>query len=210
MELLNQISEALQQGKDQIVLEKTKEAITQDLPVTEILNTGLIAGMDIIGKQFRNQEIFLPDVLLAARAMHAGMGELKPLLIKEGVSSRGKVVLGTVSGDLHDIGKNLVGIMLEGAGFEVIDLGVDVSAEQFVEAAEKNEASIIGMSALLTTTMPGMKEVTDLIKSKGFTGKIKTVVGGAPLSEKSAADLGADYYASNAASAVDCVKEIIA
>ncbi len=207
MEILTQISSFLQQGDDEKVYELTRQAINRNLPAKVILDNGLIAGMNIIGKQFKNHEIFLPDVLLAAKAMYAGMGQLKPLLIEEGIPSMGKIVLGTVQGDLHDIGKNLVGIMLKGAGYEVIDLGKDVIPAKFVETAQNEQAPLIGMSALLTTTMPVMKQVIDLIKEKGLS--IKTIIGGAPLSDTFANEIGADAYAYDAANAVDRVKELM-
>jgi 5-methyltetrahydrofolate--homocysteine methyltransferase len=162
-----------------------------------------------VGEKFRAHEIFLPEVLMAARAMYAGMDILKPLLAKEGVASRGKVVIGTVRGDLHDIGKNLVAIMLRGAGFEVIDLGNDVSPEKFVDAAKESGAELIGMSALLTTTMPVMKEVTSLLGERGLRGRIRTIVGGAPVSDEFAKQIGADAYAYDAASAVERVRALV-
>lgn len=209
MKLLEDIAAALQQGNDSAVLKLTRKAIATDVPASDILNHGLIAGMDVIGVKFKNQEIFLPDVLLAARAMNAGMEELKPLLLKAGVKARGKVVLGTVSGDLHDIGKNLVAIMLKGAGYQVIDLGTDVNPERFIETALDENAAVIGMSALLTTTMPGMREVTALLEERQLHDRIKTIVGGAPLSQRTASDLGADYYAGDAATAVEIVNTIL-
>lgn len=206
MEILKQISEALQQGDDEGVFELTKAAITQNLPPKDILDHGLIAGMNIIGEHFKKHEIFLPDVLVAAKAMYAGMDQLKPLLIKEGIKNLGKIVIGTVRGDLHDIGKNLVGIMLEGAGFEVVDLGKDVPPDKFIETAQKENAKVIGMSALLTTTMPMMGEVTKLLKEKKLNDTIKTIIGGASLSEEYAHNIGADAYAYDAANAVERVK----
>jgi len=209
MDILKQIAENLRQGNDKKVLELTKQAIKQKIPSKEILDNGLIAGMNVIGEKFKAHEIFLPDVLLAARAMYAGMDELKPILIKERVPTIGKVVIGTVQGDLHDIGKNLVGIMLKGAGFEVIDLGNDVSPERFIEVAKKENARVIGMSALLTTTMLGMKKVIDLLNKQGLSGKIKTIIGGAPVSEEFAREIGVDAYGYDATSAVECVKKLI-
>lgn len=209
MDLIQQLSEYLQKGDEEKVFNLTKQAIAQNIPPEDILNKGLIGGMNVIGDQFRDHKIFLPNVLMAAKAMYTGMNELKPLLIKAGIPSRGKVVIGTVQGDLHDIGKNLVGIMLKGAGFDVIDLGSDVSAEQFVMTAEKENAPVIGMSALLTTTMPGMKQVTNLVKEKNLQDKIKIIVGGAPLSEQVAKEMGADAYSFDAASAVVRIKELL-
>lgn len=209
MELLNQISQALQQGDEDKVDELTKRAISEKLPAKAILEQGLIAGMNVVGDRFARHEIFLPDVLLAAKAMYRGMEELKPLLVREDVRPMGKVVIGTVQGDLHDIGKNLVGIMLKGAGFEVIDLGKSVSPEKFVEAALQANASVIGMSALLTTTMSVMKRVTDLIEQRNLKGRIKTVVGGAPVTKEFAREIGADGYAYDAANSVVCVKQLV-
>jgi 5-methyltetrahydrofolate--homocysteine methyltransferase len=166
--------------------------------------------MNTVGEKFRVHDIFLPDVLLAAKAMYAGMDLLKPLLISAGISSRGRVVIGSVQGDLHDIGKNLVGIMLKGAGFEVIDLGNDVAAEKFVAAAKSHDARVIGMSALLTTTMPVMKEVVDLLKKENLDGRIKTIIGGAPVSQNYAGEIGADAYGYDCAQAVAGVKKLAA
>jgi 5-methyltetrahydrofolate--homocysteine methyltransferase len=209
MDILKQISESLQVGEEEKVSELTTKAIEQKLAAKEILDNGLIAGMNVVGEKFRNHQVFLPDVLLAAKAMYAGLDHLKPLLIQEGVPSRGKVVLGSVHGDLHDIGKNLVGIMLKGAGFDIIDLGSDVPPERFVETAKAENAAIIGMSALLTTTMPVMKEVTDLLKKESLDSKVKTLVGGAPVSKAYAEEIGADQYGFDAANALECVKAMV-
>jgi 5-methyltetrahydrofolate--homocysteine methyltransferase len=165
--------------------------------------------MTTVGERFKRHEIFLPEVLLAARAMYAGMDELKPLLVKEGIPSLGKVVLGSVQGDMHDIGKNLVGIMLKGAGFEVIDLGHDVAPERFVEAAREQGAQVIGMSALLTTTMPAMSKVVELLKSAGLADSVRTIVGGAPVSSEFAREIGADAHGYDAGNAVERVKELV-
>jgi 5-methyltetrahydrofolate--homocysteine methyltransferase len=209
VEILDKISESLQLGEDEAVGRLTGEAIELKIPAKEILDKGLIAGMNVVGEKFRVHDIFLPDVLLAARAMYAGMDRLKPLLIKEDIPSIGKVVIGTVHGDLHDIGKNLVGILLRGAGFEVIDLGNDVPPQKFVETAERENAPVIGLSALLTTTMPVMRSVVELVREKGLTGRIKTVIGGAPVSKEYAEDIGADAYGYDAANAVVVVKKLI-
>jgi 5-methyltetrahydrofolate--homocysteine methyltransferase len=206
MELLDNIAKSLEAGDDEQVLELTKSAIQQKLPPQDILDKGLIAGMSVIGERFKNHDIFLPEVLLAARAMYAGMDELKPLLIEEGIPTIGKVVIGSVQGDLHDIGKNLVGIMLKGAGFEVIDLGNDVAPETFIETAEKEGACVIGMSALLTTTMSVMKQVVDMLDSRGLKGKVRTIVGGAPVSSDFANEIGADAYGFDGINAVDKIK----
>lgn len=209
MDILTQIKDNLLCGDEDKVAELTREAIRQGVPPQQILDTGLLAGMSIIGERFKAHDVFLPEVLLAAKAMHAGMEELRPLLIKEGIPSMSKVVIGSVQGDLHDIGKNLVGIMLKGAGLDVIDLGNDVAPERFVETAREQNASVIGMSALLTTTMPVMGLVVNLIKEQQLTGKIKTIVGGAPVSEGFALEVGADAYGFDAANAVDRVKSLI-
>ncbi len=209
MDILQELSENLQRGNGDRVAELTQEAIDERLEPKKILDDGLIAGMAVIGERFKKHEIFLPEVLLAAKAMYAGMDLLKPLLIKEGIPTIGKVVIGTVQGDLHDIGKNLVAIMLRGAGFEVIDLGNDVPAERFIEAAQKEAAQVIGMSALLTTTMPVMKKVIDLAKERGIYGKTKIIVGGAPLSSAYAKEIGADAYCYDGLNAVDCVKGFV-
>jgi 5-methyltetrahydrofolate--homocysteine methyltransferase len=208
MEILSQIVEQLQRGEDERVGELTREAIRRGLAPQAILDGGLIAGMNAVGEKFRDHEIFLPDVLLAARAMNAGMEELRPLLARDGVPTVGRVVIGTVQGDLHDIGKNLVAVMLKGAGLEVIDLGNDVPPARFVEAAAESGATVVGMSALLTTTMPVMGKVVTLLRERGLAGKVKTIVGGAPVSADFARQIGADAYAFDGASAVDRVKAL--
>jgi len=209
MDILEQLSEHLQKGDAEKAGALTGAAIDQGLDAKAILDDGLIAGMAVVGEKFKKHEIFLPDVLLAAKAMYAGMDLLKPLLIKEGIPTLGKVVIGTVQGDLHDIGKNLVGIMLKGAGFEVIDLGRDVAPEKFIDVAEESGAGIIGMSALLTTTMPAMKKTVDLARERGLYGKVRFLVGGAPLSDDYAKEIGADAYCFDGINAVDCVKRFI-
>lgn len=208
MDILNEIAEQLQSGEEERVGELTREAIRRGLAPKEILDRGLIAGMNVVGEKFREHEVFLPDVLLAAKAMYAGMDELRPLLVKEGIPTVGKVVIGTVEGDLHDIGKNLVAVMLKGAGLEVIDLGNDVSPARFVEAAASSGATVIGMSALLTTTMPVMGKVIALLRERGMQGKVRTVIGGAPVSADFARQIGADAYAYDGANAVDRVKAL--
>lgn len=210
MKILKQIAQCLESGDDAGVPPLVRQALAEGIVPKNILDDGLIAGMNTVGEKFRVHEIFLPDVLLAAKAMYAGMDVLKPLLLSAGVSSRGRVVIGSVQGDLHDIGKNLVGIMLKGAGFEVIDLGNDVTAEKFVAAAKNNDACVIGMSALLTTTMPVMKEVVDLLKKESLSGTIKTIIGGAPVSQNYAGEIGADAYGYDCAQAVAGVKKLVA
>jgi 5-methyltetrahydrofolate--homocysteine methyltransferase len=209
MEILNEISESVQKGDPGVASRLTGRAVGRGISAKEILDGGLIAAMDIVGERFRKHEIFLPDVLLAAKAMYAGMDVLKPVLIKDGIPTLGKVVIGSVRGDLHDIGKNLVGIMLRGAGFEVIDLGNDVAPERFVDAAADEGARVIGMSALLTTTMPVMRAVVGLLGERGFSNDIRTIVGGAPVSAEYAKEIGADAYGFDAANAVVRVKELM-
>ena len=209
MGVLQDIAAELEKGRDQEVRALTQAAIDESIAATEILEEGLIAGMQVVGERFRAHEIFLPHVLLAARAMAAGVELLEPHLSTADVRSRGKVVIGTVKGDLHDIGKNLVGIMLNGAGFEVIDLGKDVSPEKFVETARETKADVIGMSALLTTTMPAMKQVIALLKEEGLDSSVRVIVGGAPVTEDYAREIGADSYGFDAANAVECVRELV-
>ena len=209
MEVLNEIFESLQQGDHENAAALTRQAVEKGIPAKAILDGGLIAAMDAVGERFREHEIFLPDVLLAAKAMYAGLDVLQPLLLEEEVPTLGKVVIGSVRGDLHDIGKNLVGIMLRGAGFEVIDLGNDVAPERFVDAAAEDGARVIGMSALLTTTMPAMKAVVELVEERGLSDDVKTIVGGAPVSADFAREIGADAYGFDAANAVVRVKELV-
>ena len=209
MDTLTRLSDSLQKGEDRVVGPLTARALEEGRSAADVLQKGLIAGMNVVGEEFRLRRIFLPDVLLAARAMYAGLEVLKPHLAREGVPLRGKVVIGTIKGDLHDIGKNLVGIMLKGSGFEVIDLGSDVEPEAFVDAAVREGAPLIGMSALLTTTMTRMREVVALVESRGLKGEIKTIVGGAPLSPDFAREIGADGYASDGATAVEQVKVLL-
>ena len=210
MDVVRSIAEAVEQGDDDAVRRLTAEAIGLGLAPGTILEEALVAGMRVVGERFCAHEIFLPEVLLSARAMHAGLGLLRPLLVKDAVPTAGKVVLGTIRGDLHDIGKNLVGIMLQGAGFEVIDLGKDVAPQSFVDTAVAEGAPLIGMSTLLTTTMGGMKGVVELLRQRGLAGQIKTVVGGAPVSAEFAREIGADAYAFDAASAVERVRALLA
>ncbi len=209
MDILTRISDTLIGGDDENVARLTRQAIDQGIPAKDILDRGLIGGMNTVGERFKVHEIFLPEVLLSARAMHAGLDEIKPLLIRDGVPSRGKVIIGSVQGDLHDIGKNLVGIMLKGAAFEVIDLGNDVAPESFVETATRENAVIIGMSALLTTTMPMMGSVVNLVREQGLGDRLKIIIGGAPVSEEYARQIGADAYGFDAANAVDRVKSLV-
>lgn len=203
--LMNQF---LYEGKAPKIKEMTEQALEQGLDVDEILQEGLIAGMSVVGEDFKHNRLYVPQVLIAARAMKAGMAILKPLLIESGrTESAGTIVMGTVKGDLHDIGKNLVCMMGEGAGFNMIDLGVDQTAEKFIKAAKEHGAGIVGMSALLTTTMPYMKVVIDAFKAEGLD-QVKLCVGGAPVSEMFAEEIGADGYGADAASSIDLFKEL--
>jgi 5-methyltetrahydrofolate--homocysteine methyltransferase len=210
MTRLDEMAAKLRAGDDTAVPALVTAALAEGLAPQSILDEGLISGMTVVGQQFRDYEIFLPDVLLAARAMQAGVDVLKPHFLEGEMTSAGTVVLGTVRGDLHDIGKNLVGIMLRGAGFRVVDLGKDVAPEAFVDAAVEHGASVIGMSALLTTTAPVMAEVTGLLRDRGLAPGIQTIVGGAPMSAGLAMDLGADAYAHDAPSAVDRIQHLVA
>ena len=203
MSILNEISQNLQIGKAKIVKELVQKAVDEGLSPESILKEGLLDGMGIIGDKFKKDEIYVPDVLIAARAMTAGTEILKPLLASSGVTSAGKVVLGTVSGDLHDIGKNLVRMMMEGKGLEVIDLGVDVSAEKFVQTAIAENAQIIACSALLTTTMGEIEAVVKAATAAGIRDKITIMIGGAPVTQSFCDKVAADIYTADAASAAD-------
>lgn len=205
---LSALAESVINGKAKDAKELTQKAIDEGVPVSEILDNGLIKGMNVVGEKFKNNEFYVPEVLIAARAMHSAMDILKPLLATSGVEPIGKVAIGTVKGDLHDIGKNLVVMMLEGAGFEVIDLGIDVPPEKFIQAA-KDGAQIIAMSALLTTTMTAMKTTIEALEEAGIRDKVKTLIGGAPVTQNYADEIGADGYARDAASGADKAKELL-
>lgn len=185
------------------------EAMTKGEKAGDLLNNGLIAAMDIVGERMEAQDMFIPEVLMAAKAMNSGVDFLKPHLVDEGGSDIGVVVIGSVQGDLHDIGKNLVKMLMEGAGFQVIDLGTDVPPAKFIEAVQKNNATMVGMSALLTTTMPVMKDVIDLLAENGLREKVKVFIGGAPVTDDYAREIGADAYGSDAGSAVRVAKSIL-
>jgi 5-methyltetrahydrofolate--homocysteine methyltransferase len=204
---MKELSEALIRGDRNKVVEITNQALEEGMAPETILSEGLVAGMDVVGKRFKANEVYVPEVLIAARAMKSGMEILEPKLVDSGVKPAGTVVLGTVKGDLHDIGKNLVGMMLQGAGMKVIDAGTDVTPEKFVEMAQENGAQIIAMSALLTTTMEQMSQVVQAAKDAGVSSKC--IVGGAPVTQSFADEIGADGYAADAASAVDVVKELL-
>lgn len=209
MSILAEIGNALEKGKKKLVVQYVQQALDEGVPPQQILSDGLMPGMDRVGAKFRADEIFVPEVLVAARAMNAGAALLKPLLAEEGAESRGKMVIGTVKGDLHDIGKNLVKMMVEGKGLEVIDLGVDVAPEQFVQAAVEHSADIIACSALLTTTMPVMEAVVKAAEAAGIRDKVKIMIGGAPVTQEYCDTIGADYYTDDAASAAICAAEIV-
>ncbi len=203
MSIFADISAALQKGRAKIVKQLVEQALTEGVKPNEIIENALLDGMSIIGEKFKNNEVFVPEVLIAARAMNAGMDLLKAHMAADGLEIKGTAVLGTVKGDLHDIGKNLVKIMLEGKGLKVVDLGVDVSAEKFVEAAIENQANLICCSALLTTTMGEMKAVVDLCNEKGIREQVKIMIGGAPVTQSFCDSIGADCYTADAASASD-------
>ena len=206
---LEEIRDDVVQGKAPQVKDLVQKAIDESQDVEEVLNQGLISGMDIVGEKFERNEFYVPEMLIAARAMKQGMQILRPLLTEKGVETIGTVILGTARGDLHDIGKNLVGMMLEGAGFEVIDLGIDVSPEKFIQTAKEKKAHLIGVSALLTTTMVSMKDVVKAVQEASLDNKVKVMIGGAPVTQSYADAIGADGYAPDAASAVDEAKKLL-
>ena len=205
---LGAIAEALIRGDRDTVADLVQKALDEGVDAEAVLNEGLVAGMDVVGRKFRNNEFYVPEVLIAARAMNAGMELLEPILAEAGAKPAGVVVLGTVKGDLHDIGKNLVGMMLKGGGFKVVDAGIDVAPEKFVELAQQSNAQLIGLSALLTTTMTQMPNVVEALKEAGLD--IKVMIGGAPITQEYADEIGADGYAPDAASAVDLARQLIA
>lgn len=209
MSIVEEISEYLQKGRAKNVKALVQQALDENIDAKTILEEGLLSGMMIVGGKFKRNEVFVPEVLVAARAMNAGMAILEPKLVEIGNEPVGKAVVGTVKGDLHDIGKNLVVMMLKGAGFEVVDLGVDVEPETFVAKAEEVGADVIGMSALLTTTMQNMRETVELLKVKGLRDSYIVMVGGAPINESFAEEIGADYYTPDAASAAETAKKAV-
>ena len=201
MTTIDDLRQSVIEGEEERTESLVKQAMTEGLPPEQILKEGLIAAMTEVGRLFEAGEYYVPEMLISARAMKSGLTLLRPQLAAANVQAVGKVVIGTVQGDLHDIGKNLVGMMLEGAGFEVIDLGVDVSAQKFVDAVKEYQPDLIGCSALLTTTMPRMKDVVEALKQSGLRDNVKVMIGGAPITDKYAHDIGADIYAPDAASA---------
>ncbi len=209
-DILQKIASKLYQGEEEEVAELVQQVLDQGMDPQEILSGGLIAGMDEVGRDFKAGDLFVPEVLIAARAMHAGMNVLRPLLAESDVPTAGRYLIGTVKGDLHDIGKNLVKMMLEGAGFETIDLGADTKPDAFVDAVREHQPKIVGMSALLTTTMVNMKTTIEALEEAGLRHTVKIMVGGAPVTEAFAEEIGADAYASDAASAVEVARSLVA
>ncbi len=205
---LEALAQAIINGKAPDAKKLTEDALAEGVPPGDVLNNGLVAGMNVVGARFKNNEFYVPEVLIAARAMKGSMALLAPKLAESGVESKGKIGIGTVRGDLHDIGKNLVSMMLEGAGFEIVDLGVDVKPEGFVQAA-KDGVGVIALSALLTTTMPAMKDTIEALKAENIRDKVKVMIGGAPVTQNYADEIGADGYSPDAASAVDTAKELL-
>lgn len=208
-DILQEISTAVIDGNKDDIVDLTEDALDDGLEAQTILNEGLMPGMDYVGKEFRAGSMFVPEVLRSARAMQSSMDVLKPLLAEGGVELTGKVVLGTVRGDMHDIGKNLVSMMCEGAGFEVIDLGKNVGPDDFVTAVKDLNPNVVGMSALLTTTMRSMEQTIKALQEAGLRDQVKIMIGGAPVTQNFADQIGADGYASNAASAVDLAKQFV-
>lgn len=210
MSALTEISEAMQRGRAKLIKTLVPQALEEGIPAQEILQDGLLAGMDVVGRKFKANEIFVPEVLVAARAMNVGAELLKPYLSEAGVEPKGKVILGTVKGDLHDIGKNLVRMMLEGKGLTVIDLGVDVPPEKFIESAIENDCKIICCSALLTTTMPVMGEVVEKAVEAGVRDKVKIMIGGAPVTEAFGQSINADAYTPDATTCAEVAMQLLA
>jgi 5-methyltetrahydrofolate--homocysteine methyltransferase len=209
MNRLDEIKHSVVSGKMEETIDGINMAISTGIAPGDIIRMGLIGAMTVVGEQFKNSEIYVPEMLIAARAMKAGLQILKPLMVGNEAKSLAAVVIGTVKGDLHDIGKNLVGIMMEGAGCKVIDLGVDIAPEKFVEAVNVHKPDFLAMSALLTTTMPAMRETIAALEKNGKRGLVRVLVGGAPISQKFADEIGADGYADNAAEAVDKIKALV-
>lgn len=209
MRILEEMADEVQKGNSDSVEVLVEKALSQDMSAEEILHGGLVEGMNAVSEKFKNNEIFIPEVLISAKAMSSGLKILKPLLAEANVISKGKVVIGTVKGDLHDIGKNIVAMLLQGAGFDVVDLGADVPLEKFVEFVRKERADVVGMSALLTTTMISMKEIIEALRNAGLRENVKVIIGGAPVTESYAAQIQADGYAPDAASAVDLTKRLL-
>ncbi len=204
-----EMREALQRGNAAKVKEQAAEALAQGRPAAEILNEGLVSAMAVIGEKFKKNEVYVPEVMVAARAMTAGLEVIKPILVQTGAPPAGKLVIGTVRGDLHDIGKNLVRMMFEGAGFHVVDLGVDVTPNAFVDAIRREQPDLLGMSALLTTTMPAMKSTIEALEQAGVRNQVRVMVGGAPVTARYAEEIRADGYAPDASTAVEVGRSLI-
>lgn len=209
MPTLNDLSQSVINGSIDQVKDQVNQLISSGMDPIEIINQGLIAGMNVVGARFKVGDMFVPEVLMSAKSMSSGLELVKPLIAEKDLQSQGKVLLGTVKGDLHDIGKNLVAMMMESGGLEVINLGIDVPPEKFVDAVREYDPQIVAMSALLTTTMPGMRETIELLEEEGLRDQVKIIVGGAPVSKEFASSIGADGYAPDAASATDLCKELI-
>lgn len=209
MEILREIAAHVENGKNNEVRLLVGKCLEEGIGVSDILNNGLVAGMSSIGIRFRNNEVFVPEVLMAARAMKSGLEIIKPILLQEKVPTKGTIIIGTVLGDLHDIGKNIVCYMLQGAGFDVIDIGIDAPKEKFIEAAQNHGAQIIALSSLLSTTMSYMKEVMEAVRASEIAGTVKVIVGGAPVTQAFADEIGAHGYASDASGAAEIVKRLI-
>jgi len=209
MDVFQKISAAIQSGDRDAAAGLTREAMDGNMDPAEVLKKGLVAGMDVVGTKFRDGDIFIPQVLIAARAMHAAMDILRPTLVSTGAKQVGRVIIGTVEGDHHDIGKNLVAMMLEGKGFEVVDLGINVPTGRFVEEVKKGEAQVLGMSALLSTTRPVMKEIIDALKKEGLRDRVIVMVGGGAVTREFAREIGADGYGQDAASSAETAVALI-
>jgi 5-methyltetrahydrofolate--homocysteine methyltransferase len=209
MTIFEKIADEVQKGDSEAVEALVNEALSLEIPADKIMDDGLVKGMNIVSEKFKNNECFIPEVLVSAKAMTVGLGILKPLLAEKNVKPLGRAVIGTIQGDLHDIGKNIVGMLLQGAGFEIIDLGADVHADRFVESAKNENADLVGMSALLTTTMINMKTVIDGLKEAGVRENVKVIIGGAPVTQAYADQIGADGYATDAATGVDVAKKLL-
>jgi 5-methyltetrahydrofolate--homocysteine methyltransferase len=209
MEIYEQLADEVIKGQADVVKELVNQALSENISAEDILNNGLVAGMNVVSKKFKSNEFFIPEVLVSARAMTAGLDIINPLLAEANVKAKGKVVIGTVKGDLHDIGKNIVGMMLQGAGYEIVDLGADVPKEKFIEFTQNEDANMVGLSALLTTTMIYMQEVIQGLKDAGLRDKVKVIIGGAPVTQAYADQIEADGYAPDAASAIDLAKDLL-
>jgi len=209
MSIIDDLRQSVIDGEMNVTQELVQKALAETMPPEKILKEGLIPAMEEVGRRFECNEFYVPEMLISARGMKSGLALLRPLLTAAHVEAVGKVVIGTVQGDLHDIGKNLVGMMLEGAGFEVIDLGADVAADRYVASVKELRPDLVACSALLTTTMPGMKKVIHLLEDEGLRGQVKVIIGGAPVTDKYAADIGADGFAPDAASAASLAKQLI-